>query len=375
MFPRPSGRLTAVDDQGRDVVDGGATMRDVARIAGVSVSTVSHVVNSTRLVSPVRRRRVLEAIAAIGYTQHAGARALRRSRSDTVGLVVSNTGHPVFAEMVRGVEDEARVAGKTLLLANSSEEVDREANSVRALREHRVDGLLLAPVASSPDTLVEQLRTQGFPVVLLDRLTNPGTDQVGVATIGPMRDLVAHLVARGHRRIGLVVGDLAVPPLRERWQGYQDALTAEGIPHREELLHTSHHVTTREEAASAVGTMLDGPEPPTAIANGNDFTAMAGILDAARARGMRVPDDLAVVSFDAFPHAELFEPALTSYAQPAYMIGREAMRLLLRRLKKPTVAPKTIRLEPVLAHRTSCGCAPGADFVLPTLARQGRKTR
>ena len=206
-----------------------ATITDVARIAGVSVSTVSHVVNGTRTVGPETRGRVVAAIEETGYRQHAVARALRRARTDSIGLVVSDTGQPVFAEMVRGVEHEARAAGFTLLLANSAEDHDLERASVQALRERRVDGLLLAQVSGTDAELVRSMTADGLPVVLIDRLSIPEVDQVGVENAGPMRALVRHLIDTGHRRIALVAGDPGVPTLAERRSGYEQALETAGI--------------------------------------------------------------------------------------------------------------------------------------------------
>ncbi|MDQ6795339.1 MAG: LacI family transcriptional regulator [Chloroflexota bacterium] len=332
-----------------------ATIIDVARLARVSTSTVSHVVNGTRRVRVETRGRVLEAISETGYTPDGVARALRRSRTQTIGLVMSDTGDPVFAEMVRGVEHEARSAGYTILLGNSAEDRGRERDSVSALRERRVDGLLLAPVAGSTHDLIEGLQANRTPVVLLDRLAMPSVDQVGVENIEPMKTLVRHLLDRGHRRIALTAGDLAVPTLRERHRGYVEALQEAGIPIDAALVSTGSPMA--EDARAAIRSMLvRDPGRPTAVVAASMVLAVA-TLWAIDDAGLSIPEEVAVVTFDDFPYADLFTPRLTSVAQPAFAIGREAMRLLLRRIEHADAPHRTVRLRATLAHRESCGCA------------------
>jgi LacI family transcriptional regulator len=333
-----------------------ATIVDVARIANVSLSTVSHVVNGTRPVSAATRYKVQLAIAETGYEPHGVARALRRARTDTVGLVVSDTGQPVFAEMVRGIEHEARAAGFTLLLANSAEDVQREAESIQALRERRVDGLLVAQVAGSDHSLVDQMRQLRTPLVLIDRLTAPGVDQVGVENHEPMRQLVGHLIGRGHQRVAYVAGDTRVPVLAERMQGYLGALAANGIRAEPGLIieGTVHE----DDTSAAVRPVLLGRDRPTALVAASMVISMGSLRAIGDAR-LRVPDELAFAVFDEPAFADLFHPRLTSVVQPAFSIGREAMRLLLRRLKRPEAPARTVRLRPRIVHRESCGCPTG----------------
>jgi LacI family transcriptional regulator len=334
-----------------------ATIVDVARIANVSVSTVSHVVNGTRPVSETTRRRVELAIEETGYATDGVARALRRSRTDSVGLVVSDTGQPVFAEMVRGVEHEARAKGFTLLLANSAEDPELERASIRALRERRVDGLLVAQVAGSDHTLVEEMRTRRIPLVLIDRLTVPDVDQVGVENRDPMRRLVLHLIARGHRRIGYVAGDRRVPVLAERELGFRDAMEEAGLRIAPGCVVDG--TSTIPETTTAVARLLAAEGWPTALVAAGMILGV-GTLRALEQAGLRIPADMAFAIFDEPPFADLFEPRLTSVVQPAFAIGREAMRLLIRRISRPAAAPRTVRLKPEIVHRASCGCPPGS---------------
>lgn len=333
-----------------------ATIVDVARMANVSVSTVSHVVNGTRPVSEETRRRVEQAISETGYATDGVARALRRSRTDSVGLVISDTGQPVFAEMVRGIEHEARAKGFTLLLANSAEDPELERASIRALRERRVDGLLVAQVAGSDHALIDEMQARRTPLVLLDRLTVPDVDQVGVENRDPMCKLTTHLIRRGHRRIAYIAGDVRVPVLAERELGFRDALSAAGIAIVEELLVGG--TSTIPETEAAVARVLARADRPTAIVAAGMILGV-GALRALGAAGLRIPADMAFTVFDEPPYADLFEPRLTSVVQPAFAIGREAMRLLIRRIARPGAAPRTVRLKPELVHRASCGCPAG----------------
>jgi LacI family transcriptional regulator len=330
-----------------------ATISDVARIAGVSLSTVSHVVNGTRPVREPTRERVLHAIAATGYAPDGIARALRRSRTDSVGLVVADTGQPVFADMVRGIEKEARAAGFILLLANSADDPARELESVRALQERRVDGLLLAGVGRSDPSLPALLEAGPTPVVLVDRLTASTFDQVGVENAPAMRALVRHLIVQGHRRIAVAVGDPDIPTLGERMQGYIQALQEARIDVDEAL--TIGAAGVNPDVRRGVTRLLRSSERPTAIVSCSTVLTV-GVLQALRQLRLRTPDDLALVAFDQLAYPDLFSPRITTVIQPAVRIGQQAMRLMLRRLNQRDAPARTVRLKPVIFHGDSCGC-------------------
>lgn len=335
-----------------------ATLSDVAQMAGVSTTTVSHVLNGTRHVKESTRARVLEAVASSAYSPDIVARSLVRSKTDSIGLVVPDTAQPGFAGMVRGVEHIARAAGYTLLLANSAEDHERQRASVQALRARRVDGLLIAQISGSDMRDLDLVRQQGVPVVLIDRLVEPNVDQVGVANAEPMRALVRHLVERGHRRIAIVAGDQAVLTLRERLDGYITALASSGLEVTEALIWAG--AATSDEARAQVHERLPIDRPTAVVAASLDLSV--GALQAIAAHRLRIPDDLAFASFDEFPYADIFEPRLTTVEQPSFEIGSEAMRLLIRRIETPYAEPETVRLDARIVHRASCGCPPGAPF-------------
>jgi LacI family transcriptional regulator len=330
------------------------TIVDVARLARVSTSTVSHVVNGTRPVGEATTQRVLAAIASTGYRQDSLARALRRARTDSVGLVVTNVAQPAFAEMVRGVEREAAEAGYTLLLANSGEDPARESKSLDALTARRVDGLIIAPAAHSSWRELDEIRRSGTPVVLMDRTSKLPADMVGVENAPPMRDLVLHLIGHGHRRIALAAGDLAVSTIAERQQGYFDALAQANIKINDAYVLTGSGLS--EDSRADVRALFELRQPPTAVVATSTETA-AGVLEAAADLGLTPPVDFAFGAFDGFAHADLFRPGITTITQPAYDIGVTAMQLLLRRLRDKTVnRSKAVRLEASITYRESCGC-------------------
>ena len=338
-----------------------ATIIDVAGLAGVSISTVSHVINGTRPVSDGTRRRVLAAIDASGYSPDGLARALRRKRSDSIGLVVSDTGQHGFAELARGVEREASTTGQTLLLANSDEDPKRELTSVRALLGRRVDGLLVARVAESMLGELTDL-AGGTPIVFVDRLSRSQVDQVGVENAIGMRRIVHHLVELGHRRIGLSIGDARVPTLAERYQGFADALREAGLAPDDALIVRSVGMTDNSRAATVE--LLRSRKPPTALVSASDLLTM-GALQAIREVGVRVPDDLAFVCVDRPSNADLFfVPELTCVVQPFFEVGGQAMRLLARRLSNAHATPTSVRLRPEIIHGGSCGCPAGSEDLL-----------
>lgn len=325
-----------------------ATMVQVASLAGVSTSTVSHVLNGTRPVDPATRRRVMDAIEKTNYRQDTLARAMRRARSDSIGLVVSDAGEPAFAAMVHGVEDAVAAEGMTLILANSSEDQVREARAVHALLGRRVDGLILARSADSGEAGLDDLGPSAPPVVLLDRIFDDAPfDQVGADNRESMRRLVEHLRAAGHQRFVLLAGDQRVPTLRERAAGFQDAL---GDSDRR--LCTVLEGRDPEADRRGLQEALAGdPRPSVVIASSTPLAAQAlGLL---RDRGLLIPRDIAFATFDGFDHSDLFEPALTTIRQPGFDIGGAAVKLLLERIARPSGSPRIVRLRQRLELRAS----------------------
>lgn len=361
------------------------TMADVARSAGVSVATVSHVLNGTRPVLPHTRQAVLEAVDALDYTPNTLARSLVTSRTRSIGLAVSAISNPYFTEILQGVEAAALDAGYSLLIADPHDDPAHERKVVQLLHERRVDGMIVAPSAH-PDDLVAYLGRHAVPTVFLDRVLptadrptsaphldqpardqtasgmpspdRPCFDQVCAESTGPMAGLVAHLTGLGHRRIGLVAGLPGLSTTTERITGYRQALAAAGLAHDEDLVVSGNSESEGAERATAA--LLSLPAPPTALVTANNAMTI-GALRALRRRGLAVPDDMALCCFDDFAWADLFSPRLTAVAQPSREIGAQAVRVLLDRLAAPDRPARTVRLPCSFVHRTSCGCPEDGD--------------
>ena len=328
-----------------------ATIVDVASLAGVSTSTVSHVLNATRHVEPATKARVISAVQATGYRRDVLARSMRRSRTDSIGLVVSDAGEPAFADMVHGVEEAAAQHGLSLLLANSAEDPDRERAAVEALLDRRVDGLIIARAAGSSAGLLERIREEKKPLVLLDRLSDLDVDQVGVNNQSSMASLVEHLTVRGHQRILLVSGDLRVSSLRERHDSFHTAMLTRGLTVTADLL--CEGTVTAAATFDSVKTLLrTSQERPTAVLACSTLLA-AGALRAVQHEGMRVPETIAFATFDGFTYSDLFEPRITTVRQPAFQLGESAVSMLMRRLDTPTAPTQILRLDAEIEFRRS----------------------
>jgi LacI family transcriptional regulator len=331
-----------------------ATIVDVARRAGVSVSTVSHVVNGTRRVSPETASLVEEAIAFVGFRPNALARSLKRASTDSVGIAISAVTNPYFSDIIGAIETECSRLGLMVFLSDTRDEPEQELKVVQALHERRVDGIILAPSSEPQNRAIAYMDEHRIPFVVVDRLLANKVDQVGVNNRSSVQVLIAHLLSHGHKRIGYVAGPRGFATSRERIEGYRSALKTAGIEYDPALV--TRPIDRTDLAASATGELFDLPMPPTAIAAGNNL-ALIGAMHALRERGLRVPDDIALVSFDDFEWADYFEPRLTVVAQPCQAIGREAASLLVERIGDIDGKRRTIRLKTQLVVRTSCGCS------------------
>jgi LacI family transcriptional regulator len=330
-----------------------ATIVDVARRAGVSVSTVSHVVNRTRTVSPGTARLVEQAIAATGYTPNSIAQSLARSATNSVGIAISAISNPYFSDIICAIETECSRLGLMVFLSDTQDDADQELRVVRALHQRRVDGIILAPSADPERKALKYLEGAGIPCVLVDRLPPARFDRVGVHNKRAMELLVSHLIGHGHKRIGLIAGQPGFATTLERIDGYRAALLAHGLPWDEDLLQAGN--PTVGSATAATRKLLALADRPTALATGNNL-ATIGAMRAIREAGLRVPADLALAGFDDFEWADCFEPRLTVIAQPCQEIGRRAAALLVERIGRQDDRKRTIRLQPTLIVRNSCGC-------------------
>ncbi len=308
-----------------------ATIRDVARLAGVSAMTVSRVLNAKPRVADATRRRVEAAIAELGYVPNGLARGLTQRRSKSVAVIVPDIANPFFTLVVRGAEEVAWRAGYNVLLGNSHGDLDRERASIDGMVAFQVEGLIIAPAGDGSGSKLNALDRRHLPFVLVDR-TIPGYhgDIVQGDGVSGARQLVDHLVALGHQRIALITESGAVSTARERLAGYTRALEDAGIAFDPRLVVETSAIDAAA-ARDAAGGLLDLPQPPTAIFAVNNIVAL-GVADAARARGLELPRDLGLVCFDDIAYAPQLNPFLTAIAQPAETFGTLAMQLLIDRI-------------------------------------------
>ncbi|HEX7949972.1 MAG TPA: LacI family DNA-binding transcriptional regulator [Candidatus Limnocylindrales bacterium] len=309
-----------------------STIRDVARLAGVSTMTVSRVVNNSGYTSLATRLRVERAVQELGYVPNAVARHLRSKQTKAIALVVTDITNPFFTTIARGVEDIAGERGFAVMFCNTDESDDEEARYLRLLIERQVDGVLLVP-AGSPRASIRLLRSHKVPLVVLDRRV-PGqrVDNVRCDSEAGAYALARHLIELGHRRIGVLTGRRAISTSADRVAGVRRALEDAGLSLDEALVRWGRfnfgdgNLSDGHQMAESVLTATD--DPPTALFAANNFIAF-GTFRALREMGLRVPDDISVVAFDDLPTEWVSDPFLTVAAQPAYEIGRRAAEIMI----------------------------------------------
>ncbi|MFD7339062.1 LacI family DNA-binding transcriptional regulator [Streptomyces violascens] len=327
-----------------------AGIKDVAAEAGVSVATVSRVLNSHPSVSEAARARVLAAVETLGYRPNAVARSLRTDQTRTLGLVISDVLNPYFTELARSVEEAARALGYSVIIGNADERPELQDHHVRTLLDRRIDGLLVSPTDGGSPLMLEAARG-GTPMVFVDRWI-PGIDVPVVRADGrdAIRDLVAHLHRLGRRRLAIIAGPAATTTGSERVEAFRVALGEHGISLPDDYVGQGDF-----QAASgrrATERFLALPEPPDAVFAADNLMTL-GALDALRARGLRIGDDIALAAFDDIPWFVHTDPPVTAIAQPTGELGRSAVRALADLIEGRT--PRSVTLPASLVVRRSCG--------------------
>ncbi|MCM0641394.1 LacI family DNA-binding transcriptional regulator [Cellulomonas wangsupingiae] len=334
------------------------SITDVARRAGVSVGTVSNVLNRPDQVAPATRERVQEAIEALGFVRNASARQLRAGTIRTVGAILLDIGNPFFTEVARGIEDRLASEDYTLLLSSSDEDPEREARYLRLHEEHGVQGILVTPTRGSLDRILA-VRDRGIQVVLLDAAAgHPDVSSVGVDDVRGGRMAAEHLLELGHRRIGFVSGPDTVAACARRRAGAVEALLAAGLDPADALVDVAAPSLSAEAGDAAMTELLALPAAarPTATFCANDLTAV-GALRALRRADVPVPGAMAVVGYDDIPVAAMLTVPLTSVRQPMHTIGWTAADLLLQEAS-PDAEPQRVLFEPELVVRGSTVAGP-----------------
>jgi LacI family transcriptional regulator len=310
-----------------------STIKDVAALAGISYTTVSHVLNKTRPVSEEVRLKVEAAIEALDYVPSAVARSLKAKSTLTIGLLIPNGVNPYFAELARGIEDYCERNGFCVILCNSDDNPDKQRSYLRLLLEKRVDGLIVSSVGSDA-AMTQGLAAVRTPMVVVDRdLEGVSADLVRIDHEMGGFLATSHLIEQGHRHIACICGPAQTSVAQMRLAGYRRAMQGAQLDVPDQWVVESDF-TSPGGYQAAVG-LLDGTRP-TAIFAGNDMIGI-GVLRAAAERNIRVPSDLSVIGFDDIQMSRYVYPALTTVGQSILQLGEMAAEVLLRRIAGPTV--------------------------------------
>jgi LacI family transcriptional regulator len=329
-----------------------ATLFDVARLVGVSIQTVSAVINDKPGISEPTRLRVRQAIDELNYHPNILASSLRARKSYTIGVIVPSITNPYFPEFVRGVEDIAHQHGFSLFLCNSDNQSDKELAYLQLLRRHAIAGFIDACYMENNrcrETLIDLIE-HGVPVVVLGNLRiHPKTVVVDSKNKQGGYAAVAHLVEFGHRRIGVIKPPPTIVGL-DRLSGFQFGFQDHGLPITDRYWVEGGFDVSDGEAG--VQRLLKLPDPPTAVIAANDLVAI-GAATALRRLGKRVPEDISIVGYDNIRMAELYDPALTTIAQPVYQMGVTAMKAIIRRIADRSLGGAKRDFTPRLIIRAS----------------------
>ncbi|MBN1266972.1 MAG: LacI family DNA-binding transcriptional regulator [Anaerolineales bacterium] len=328
-----------------------ATIREVAQRAGVSPTTVSHVINQTRYVSEEVTVRVHMAMQELGYRPNALARSLRCGETKTIGLILPDSSNPYFAELGHAIESQVFSYGYSLILCNSEGDQKKETFYTQVLMEKQVDGIMFIS-SGDEGSSIQSLLDHQVPLVVIDRIC--GALDIDVVLTDNFQGGYAagsYLAGLAHTRIGMITGPIRVTPSAERGTGFQQALADHGIEVEKGLIvRGAFNAASGYQAAEK---LLSINEPPTAIFASNDLMAI-GTLRAAYEHGLSVPQDLSLIGFDDIELASYVVPPLTTIAQPKEQIGQAAVDLLIKRITDPVRETERVVLQNSLVLRNSC---------------------
>ncbi|MBN2698261.1 MAG: LacI family DNA-binding transcriptional regulator [Bacteroidales bacterium] len=329
-----------------------ASMNDIARRAGVSIATVSRVLNNSGSVNEATRARILKAIKDLKYQPSRVAKRLRSKSvsSNLLGVLIPDIQNPFYVDVLRGIEDIAYTNNYAIIMCNYSQDEKKEKLYLEILQSEAIDGLIAAP-ANEQDVQLKKMVREGLPVVCVDRgLQDEDVDIVVVDNREGAFKAVEHLIKLGRRRIAYISGLQTIPSSRYREKGYLDALSSYQIPVVPELI--KHGDSKYEGGLVLCEELLNLPEPPDAVFTGNNLITL-GALESIHKHQLRIPDDIAIVGFDDMIWSSSLNPSLTAVRQPAYDIGQRACELLLQRISEPGRACIKMILKTELIVRRS----------------------
>lgn len=333
-----------------------ATIKDVARVAGVSLGSVSRVVNGKPSVTPDVRARVLAAIEQLGYQPNTAAQSMRSQVTRTVGCIIRDINIPGLAAFVRAAHDVFVEAHYALLLSNSDGRAERERELISVLAARRADALLIGQYSENDAQLEALLKRIGIPVVLIDRESPAWADAVMVDHRGGIRKVTERLIQLGHRRIALITGSDALYPARERMIGFRNAHEAAGLPCDPAMIRSGSFIA--EFGFEQTSLLMGLPNRPTAVIGGG-IEMLPGIIRALRVRGLSIPRDVSLVGTLTTDLTDLHEPPITVEKWDYAEVGRIAARFALERLRDPSQeGPRRLMIPSEIVMRESCASPP-----------------
>ncbi|QUJ69484.1 substrate-binding domain-containing protein (plasmid) [Photobacterium sp. GJ3] len=328
-----------------------ATMKDIARLAGVSTSTVSHVINKSRFVSEEIAARVNRAAKELNYAPSALARSLKVNRTQTIGMLVTTSTNPFFGEVVKGVERSCYQKGYNLILCNTEGDSERMKASIDTLLQKRVDGLLLMCSTLEGEQIDVFERYPDIPVVVMDwGPMSFVSDKIQDNSYQGGYLAARYLIDCGHQEIGCITGPLIKHQAQIRYEGFKHALSEAGLVVQHDWIVESDFEC--EGGYHAFNKIFASGSLPSVIFACNDMMAM-GVINAANEKGIRIPEDLSLIGYDDIHIAKFMTPSLTTIHQPKYRLGQAAVETLLKRINKEITEPQVVQLEPTLVVRKS----------------------
>ncbi|GAA0348589.1 LacI family DNA-binding transcriptional regulator [Bacillus horti] len=328
------------------------TIADVAHEAGVSKSTVSQYMNKRyEYMSSKTKGKIELAIKELGYTPNYIAKSLKQKRTLTIGIIVANILHHFSTQVSRAIEDLCQERGYQAIICNADDQPDKERSYIDMLRAKQVDGIIAIPTEGNTE-LYAELVQQGYPVVFLDRtIADIDIPAVVLNNFEAARGAVAHLLQQGHRSIGMLTGPLNISVRRERVDGYLYAMEQHEVEHD----YIWMKEVTKANAMAVLENMFTLKQRPTALVIGNDFLLLE-TLKFVKSKGIKVPDELAFITFDEVEYADLFQPTISTISQPAFQMGRKAAELLLGHIsEKKRPAQLKYEFTATMKLRDSCG--------------------
>jgi LacI family transcriptional regulator len=329
-----------------------ASIKDVAKEAGVSIATVSRVLNDVDVVNEETKKKVQEAIVKLGYRPNIVARSLKTQRTKTVGILIPDISSQFYPEIVRGTEDVANIYDYNIILCNSDNDLEKEKEYLRVLREKMVDGVLYMSSSLEPQ-IVELIRELEITTVLVETTDKEKTfPSVTIDNKEAAYDAVSYLIKKGNRKIAYIGAHKdALNAVAVRYFGYEDALRENGIAIDESLVYFGE--TKADEGYMAINKILQHTDSIDAVFCASDELAM-GVINSLREKGINVPEEVDVIGFDNIHTSSLFYPKLTTVAQPMYDMGSVGMRMLIKLINKKTVDEKNYVLPYEIIERDSC---------------------